>query len=372
MDAREQFAAGKISGAVLKAAEDAAVKEIVGLQERVGIDCVTDGEYRKAGWRDFLFDKVEGFGDHMPGHDFTFTQFDGTPWKPSVGERKAVAKLRRTRPITADDFASLKSVAHKPAKANLPTPSIAHAMSGDKSFERAAYRDRDAFLADIARIYREEIADLAGRGCTYLQMDEVPLALLCDPKNQDIVRNRGEDPKELIGAYIAVINDCIRDRPAGMAIAVHMCRGNIGHGMASGGYEPIAERMFNALDVDGFFLEYDTPRAGDFSPLRHLPKPKKAVLGLMTTKLAELEPADALKRRIDEAAKYVDVDRLGLSPQCGFASAARRGAGRLTMDQVERKLARVVEVARQVWGERWPMTRRSAPNMSGRFRVLNG
>jgi 5-methyltetrahydropteroyltriglutamate--homocysteine methyltransferase len=350
MDARDAFAEKKISAAELEKIEDAAVKEIVALQERVGIDCLTDGEYRKAGWRDFLFEKVEGFGGPQPGHDFTFTQFDGTPWKPSVGERMAVAKLKRTQPIVGDDFSFLRSATKKPIKANLPTPSIAHAMSGDKSFEHSVYKDRDAYLADIARIYREEIADLAARGCTYLQLDEVPLALLCDPKNQEIARNRGDDPQALIDAYIGIINECIKDRPANMAVAVHMCRGNVGHGMASGGYEPIAAKMFNTLNVDGFFLEYDTPRAGDFAPLRHLPKPKKAVLGLLTTKLPEVESADSLKRRIDEAAKFVDLGRLALSPQCGFASAARRGAGRLSLADVERKLARVVEVAHQVWG----------------------
>ena len=349
MDARDDFAAGKITAAQLQKVEDTAVKEIVALQERVGIDCLTDGEYRKAGWRDFLFEKVDGFGEHSPGHDFTFTRFDGTTWKPEVGERKAVRKLARTRPIVGDDFSFLKSTTRKPIKANLPTPSIAHAMSGDKSFEHAVYKDRDAYLADIARIYREEIADLAKRGCTYLQMDEVPLALLCDPKNQEIVKGRGDDPQTLVDAYIAVINDCIKDRPANMTVAVHLCRGNVGHGMGSGGYEPIAAKMFNMLNVDGFFLEYDTPRAGDFGPLRHLPKPKKAVLGLLTTKLPEVEPADTLKRRIDEAAKFVDMDRLALSPQCGFASAARRGAGRLSFADVERKLARVAEVAHQVW-----------------------
>jgi 5-methyltetrahydropteroyltriglutamate--homocysteine methyltransferase len=350
MDARDDFAAGKITAAQLQKIEDAAVKEIVALQERVGIDCLTDGEYRKAGWRDFLFEKVDGFGDHMPGHDFTFTRFDGTTWKPEVGERKAVRKLARTRPIVGEDFSFLKATTRKPVKANLPTPSIAHAMSGDKSFEHGVYKDRDAYLADIARIYREEIADLAKRGCTYLQMDEVPLALLCDPKNQEIVKARGDDPQTLVDAYINIINDCIKDRPANMAVAVHMCRGNVGHGMASGGYEPIAAKMFNTLNVDGFFLEYDTPRAGDFAPLRHLPKPKKAVLGLLTTKLPEVESADELKRRIDEAAKVIDMDRLALSPQCGFASAARRGAGRLGFDDVERKLSRVVEVAHQMWG----------------------
>jgi len=349
MQAREDFATGKIAKAVLVRIEDAAVKDIVAMQERIGIDALTDGEYRKGGWREFLFEKVDGFGDEPIIYDFTFTQFDGTPWRPSGAERRAVARLKRRDPITADDFASLKAMTKKPVKANIPTPSIAHAMCGDTAFDHKVYEDRDAYLADIARIYREEIADLASRGCTYLQMDEVPLALLCDPKNQEIVRKRGDDPQALIDAYIAVINDCIKDRPKTMAVAVHLCRGNVGHGMADGGYEPIAARMFNELDVDGFFLEYDTPRAGDFSPLRHLPKPKKAVLGLLTTKLPEIESTDSLRRRIEEASKFADLDRLALSPQCGFSSVARRG-GRLTMDQVERKLARVVEVAHQVWG----------------------
>jgi methionine synthase II (cobalamin-independent) len=349
MGAREAFAAGRIDRAALARVEDAAVRDVVAMQERVGIGAITDGEYRKAGWRDFLFEKVEGFGTEAVAQDFTFTLFDGTPWKPFGAERPAVSRLRRTRPITADDFAALKPMTTRPVKANLPTPSIAHAMSGERAFDHAVYSDRAAYLADLARIYREEIADLAGRGCTYLQLDEVPLALLCDPKNQAVVRARGEDPEALIDAYIGVINDCIRDAPATMAIGVHMCRGNVGHGMASGGYEPIAERMFNRLNVDGFFLEYDTPRAGDFAPLRFLPAPKKAVLGLLTTKLSEIESADSLKRRIDEAAKYADLDRLAISPQCGFASAARR-EGRLTMGQVEAKLARVVEVAHQVWG----------------------
>ncbi len=348
MDAREALAAGKIDRAALRPIEDAAIREVVAMQERVGIGAVTDGEYRKAGWRDFLFEKVAGFGEPVM-QDFTFTQFDGTPWKPFGAERTAKAKLSRARPITADDFAALKPLTTRPVKANMPTPSVAHAFSGERSFDHAVYPDRDAYLADLARIYREEIADLVARGCTYLQLDEVPLALLCDPKNQEVVRARGEDPDALIDAYIGVIEDCLRDVPDEMTICVHMCRGNVGHGMASGGYEPIAERAFAMARVDGFFLEYDTPRAGDFAPLRHLPKPRKAVLGLLTTKVAEIEPADELKRRIDEASRYCDVDRLCLSPQCGFASAARR-EGRLTMAQVEAKLARVVEVAHDVWG----------------------
>ena len=235
----------------------------------------------------------------------------------------------------------------RPIKANVPTPSIAH-FNGDMLLDRKVYPTRAPFFADLARIMREEIADLAARGCTYLQMDEVPLAVLCDPKNRDIVKGRGENPDELIDTYIDAINQSIKDRPAGMTVCVHFCRGNRDHGMADGGYEPIADRIFNRLNVDGFFLEYDTPRAGDFTPLRFLPKGKKAVLGLVSTKLAAIETSDALKRRIDEAARSAPLEQLCLSPQCGFSSNARRG--RLPHDAVERKLARIVEVARQVWG----------------------
>jgi 5-methyltetrahydropteroyltriglutamate--homocysteine methyltransferase len=197
---------------------------------------------------------------------------------------------------------------------------------------------------------REEIADLAARGCTYLQMDEVPLAVICDQNNMRTVRERGEDPDALIDLYIDAINNSLKGRPANMTVGVHLCRGNFAQGMADGGYEPIAEKMFNRLDVDGFFLEYDTPRSGDFAPLRHVPKPRKVVLGLMSTKLPELESVDAMRRRIDEAAKFIDLDRLCLSPQCGFSSVPQRAGRGLGMDVVERKLARIVETARAVWG----------------------
>jgi 5-methyltetrahydropteroyltriglutamate--homocysteine methyltransferase len=204
------------------------------------------------------------------------------------------------------------------------------------------------FFADLARVMREEIADLAARGCTYLQMDEVPIAVLCDAKNRDIVRERGEDPDELIDDYIDAINASIKERPANMTVCVHLCRGNRDHGMADGGYEPVADRLFNKLNVDGFFLEYDTPRAGDFTPLRFVPKGRRVVLGLVSTKLPDLETADGLKKRIAEAAQFVPVEQLCLSPQCGFASSARSRP--LALDLIERKLARIVEVADQVWG----------------------
>jgi 5-methyltetrahydropteroyltriglutamate--homocysteine methyltransferase len=329
--------------------EDECIRDAVAMQERVGIGAITDGEYRKRGWREFLYDKCDGFGPETVERAFPIRMFDGTTL-PTVREPKVTKALARREPLSADDFASLKQMTRRPIKANLPTPSVAHFFTGDVVFDRAVYPNAKALMDDLTRIMREEIADLAKRGCTYLQMDEVPLAVICDPANMEIVRRRGDDPEKLVDLYIDAINDSIRDRPPTMTVCVHMCRGNAGHGMASGGYELVAERMFNRLDVDGFFLEYDTSRAGDFQPLRYLPKPKKAILGLMTTKDATVEPVDALKRRIEEATQFVDLDRLCLSPQCGFASVPSRVRQSMSMDQVERKLARIVEVARDVWG----------------------
>jgi 5-methyltetrahydropteroyltriglutamate--homocysteine methyltransferase len=347
MKARELFAAGKLPRDALRELESECIRDVVALQERVGIGAITDGELRKVGWRDFVYEKTDGFTAERAPPSFKFTLYDGTI-RQAGGSPGIAAKLRRREPYSADDFALLKPMTTHPIKANLPTPSSFHFQAGDRTIGKTAYEGRDALLADVAQIFRDEIADLARLGCTYLQLDEVPLAVICDPNNMEIVRKRGEDPDELIDDYIDAINEAIRDRPAGMAVAVHMCRGNVGHGMADGGYEPVAERMFNRLKVDGFFLEYDTKRSGDFAPLRFLPKGKIAVLGIVSTKLPELETGDALRRRIDEAARYAPLDQLALSPQCGFASGA--ATDRLPPGMVERKLARIVEVAQQVWG----------------------
>ena len=348
MAAREQYYAGKLSKADLTQIEDECIREAVTMQERVGIGAITDGEYRKRGWREFLYDKCDGFGPETVERAFPIRLYDGTT-APPIREPKITAKLKRREPLSADDFSALKTMTGCPIKANLPTPSVAHFFTGDAALDRVAYGNREDLMADLSRIMRQEIADLAARGCTYLQMDEVPLAVICDPRNMEIVRARGDDPDKLIDLYINAINDSIMNRPVNMTVCVHMCRGNYAQGMADGGYEPIAERMFNRLDVDGYFLEYDTPRAGDFSPLRHLPKPKKAVLGLVSTKVPAIETVDALKRRIDEAAKFIELERLCLSPQCGFASVPARAGRGFPMDLTERKLARVVEVAEQVW-----------------------
>jgi 5-methyltetrahydropteroyltriglutamate--homocysteine methyltransferase len=346
LDAREAFRAGKLAREELTPIEDECIREVVALQERVGIGAITDGEFPKTGWREFLYEKCDGFASTPDVPMFPFRTFDGGTFE-GHGEPRCIGKIRRREPLAAEDFTRLKPLTQRPIKANLPSPSIAH-FNGDAVFDKTAYPDRKSYFSALTAVMREEIFDLARRGCTYLQMDEVPIAVLCDPKNQERVRQRGEDPEELIDTYIEAINDSIGLRSAGMTVAVHMCRGNIGHGMADGGYEPVADRMFNQLDVDGFFLEYDTPRAGDFRPLRFLPKGKRVVLGLVSTKLPEIESVDSLKRRIDEAAKFVPLDQLCLSPQCGFSSVAR--AGRLSPDTVERKLARIVEVAAAVWG----------------------
>jgi len=348
MAAREQYSSGKLPKADLTQIENECIREAVAMQERVGVGAITDGEYRKRGWREFLYDKCDGFGPETVERAFPIRLYDGTT-APPIREPKVTAKLKRREPLSADDFSALKAMTARSLKANLPTPSVAHFFTGDAVLDRAAYSNREDLMADLSRIMRQEIADLAERGCIYLQMDEVPLAVICDPRNMEIVRARGDDPDKLIDLYINAINDSIVIRPANMTVCVHMCRGNYAQGMADGGYEPIAERMFNRLDVDGYFLEYDTPRAGDFSPLRHLPKPKKAVLGLVSTKVSEIETADALRRRIDEATKFIELERLCLSPQCGFASVPARTGRGFPMDLTERKLARVVEVAEQVW-----------------------
>ena len=348
MAAREQRAVGKLSKADLTQIEDECIREAVAMQERVGIGAITDGEYRKRGWREFLYDKCDGFGPETVERAFPIRLYDGTT-APPIREPKVTARLKKREPLSADDFSALKTMTRGPIKANLPTPSVAHFFTGDAVLDRAAYGNREELMDDLARIMREEIADLAARGCTYLQMDEVPLAVICDPKNMEVVGARGDNPDDLIDLYIDAINHSIIDRPTNMTVCVHMCRGNYAQGMADGGYEPIAERMFDRLDVDGYFLEYDTPRAGDFSPLRHLPKPKRAVLGLVSTKVPEVETVDALKRRIDEATKFIELERLCLSPQCGFASVPARAGRGFSMDLTERKLARVVEVAEQVW-----------------------
>ena len=258
-------------------------------------------------------------------------------------------KISRPGPMFVGDFEYLASVAKATPKVTMPSPTILHFRGGREAIDEAAYPRIEEFYADLARVYAEEIHDLAAVGCRYLQMDEVNLAYLCDPSLAESVRNIGEDPTTLPRTYAKLINDTIAGKPADMAICLHLCRGNFaGSWVAEGGYEPIAELLFNEIKADGYFLEYDSPRAGGFEPLRFLPKGKVAVLGLVTTKSKTLEAKDELKRRIDAAAKFAPLERLALSPQCGFSSGI--GGNTMTIDDEIAKLRLVVEVAREVWG----------------------
>jgi 5-methyltetrahydropteroyltriglutamate--homocysteine methyltransferase len=260
-----------------------------------------------------------------------------------------VGKLRRPRPIAGADFEFLKSVTRRVPKLCIPSPTMVHFRGGRASIDRKAYPDIQEFFDDLARVYREEIADLAARGCTYLQLDDTNLAYLCDPKLRQGARDRGDDPDELPHIYARLINESIRDRPPGMTVCIHLCRGNFRSAwVADGGYDPVAEPLFSEIAVDGYFLEYDTPRAGDFSPLRYLPKGKMLVLGLVTTKTPALESAEDLRRRIDSAARYVPMEQLAISPQCGFSSTVH--GNEISVEAETAKLRLIVEVARQVWG----------------------
>jgi len=339
--------AGTITDVAFQQAADQAITDIVRFQESLGMPSVTDGEFRRRSWSAGFIDAVDGFGLREGTIEFR-TQAAG---KGAELSPYAKARLQRKRAIAADEFAFLKSVVRQGTpKTTIPAPDVMHYFMGPRAVDDAVYPDMELFFADLARIYREEIAELAKRGCTYLQIDDTALPCNCDEHIRQSVKKRGEDPDALTTRYVRLLNDAIRERPAGMTIGVHMCRGNLkGTWMAEGGYEPIAERLFNEADVDAFFLEFDTPRAGDFTPLRHVPKSKSVVLGLVSSKTPDLESKDDIKRRIDEAARHVDLDRLALSPQCGFSSGG--GSGQTVgLDDERRKLQLVLDVAHEVWG----------------------
>jgi 5-methyltetrahydropteroyltriglutamate--homocysteine methyltransferase len=346
--AREHRKAGEISAEELRAVEDRCIRDVVALQEAAGLQGITDGEFRRAFWHvDFL----TGFD----GIDATGGQYAVT-FKGEHGEVAGIStmlgvtgKVRRSRPIVLDHFKVLKSVTRRTPKVCIPAATYLHMRGGRKVVDQAAYPDLEEFWADIAAAYQAEIADLAAAGCTYLQIDDVSFAMLCDAKIREQVRRDGEDPDALPGLYARIINSLVAKRPDGMTVTVHTCRGNHkSMWMAEGGYDPIAEAVFAGLDVDGVFLEYDTERAGGFEPLRYAPKGRRIVLGLVSTKQPQLESKDALKRRIEEASKFVDIDDLCLSPQCGFAST--EAGNELTEDDERRKLELIVEVATEVWG----------------------
>ncbi|MBI2751933.1 MAG: 5-methyltetrahydropteroyltriglutamate--homocysteine S-methyltransferase [Betaproteobacteria bacterium] len=333
----------------LRELEDEHIASVIRWQESLGLRSITDGEFRRESWRLGFVSKVAGFGraDAIGEVDL---QRDDAGNEARIGSAPiAVARVRRTGPIAADEVVFALKHARGTVKATLPAPSYLHYPRGDACVDPNTYPDLDEFFADVVEIYAEELAAVHAAGGRYVQFDEVAQTLLCDERIRAAVRARGDDPDRLIDLYIDLINRIARRRPEGMTIGVHMCRGNaFGKWMASGGYERIAEKTFSTLEVDAFFLEYDTIRAGGFEPLRFVPKDRFVVLGLVSTKTPKLESMDDLKQRIEQAAAYVPLERLGISPQCGFASH-RRGTG-LTFAEQEAKLRLVVETAAAVWG----------------------
>jgi 5-methyltetrahydropteroyltriglutamate--homocysteine methyltransferase len=338
-----------LEGEPLRELEDTHIRDAIRMQEALGLACVTDGEFRRESWRLGFVQKVEGFALAAAVGDVDLQRDDAGNVARIGSAPVAVSRVRRTRPIVADEAAFALAHARGTVKTTIPAPSYLHYPRGSACVDPRAYPDIEAFFDDVVAVYADELRALHAAGGRYLQFDEVALTLLGDATIRDAVRARGDDPEQLVDLYIDLINRIARRRPAGMTIGVHMCRGNaMGKWMASGGYEPIAEKAFNLLEVDAFLLEYDTARAGDFSPLRFMPKGKRVVLGLVSTKTPRLESKDELKRRIAEASRYVPFERLGLSPQCGFASH-HRGTGLTAADQ-EAKLRLVVETAADVWG----------------------
>jgi 5-methyltetrahydropteroyltriglutamate--homocysteine methyltransferase len=348
LDARDAKARGLLTAAALREVEDACIREVVALQEDLGFHGITDGEFRRTWWHlDFVqrFSNVTVVPPRMKAR-FRSAEGEIELLAPAL---RVDGRLARPQPIMAADFAFLKAATRRTPKVTIPSPSVMHFRGGRAAIDAKTYPEIAEFYADLARVYGEEVADLGRLGCTYLQIDEVNLAYLCDPKLQEQVRGIGEDPKTLPRTYARLINGAIATRPADMTVCMHLCRGNFQSAwVAEGGYDPIAEVLFNEIDVEGYFLEYDSPRAGGFAPLRFLPKGKIAVLGLVTTKSGALESKDALKRRIDEAAKYAPLDQLALSPQCGFSSTVE--GNKVTLDDEIAKLRLVAEVAREVWG----------------------
>ncbi len=350
LDARAQFNAGKIPRGTLWDIETAAVADAVALQKSCGLKVCTDGEYHRRHWFMDFVERIEGVA-FEGGLKIAFQTEEGAiEFAPPVVVTKR--KLSRARPLALNDFVDLKPIADKAGltpKQAIPSPTLVHFRGGRAGVDAAAYPDMAEYFDDLARVYREEIAALYAAGCRYLQIDETNFPFLCDPKLHDHVRAIGEDPLSLQKTYAKLINESVRDKPADLTIAMHMCRGNHESAwVASGGYEPVAEVAFGEMNIDAFFLEYDTDRAGDFKPLRFLNGKKVAVLGLVTSKKAQLESKDALKRRIEEASAHIPLERLALSPQCGFASTI--GGNRLTVDDEMRKLELIVETAREVWG----------------------
>ena len=347
LEARDRRKKGEITPQALRAVEDDAIRDVVRFQEAAGLEGITDGEFRRTYFHIDFLEQLAGI-ETKGGISVQFHSAAGNvDFAPPV--MRVTGKVRHVKPIQVDDFKFLQSITKHTPKVTIPSPTMLHFRGGREAISREAYPDMEGLFADVATAYRAEVRSLADAGCRYLQLDDTNLAYLCDEKMREGARKRGDDPNELPRRYARLINAAIAERPADMAVCVHLCRGNFKSAwVAEGGYEPVAEVLFNELAVDGYFLEYDDARSGDFAPLRFVPKGKTVVLGLVTTKLGTLETKDALKHKIDEAARQIPLDQLCLSPQCGFSSTVHGNA--IALEAQAAKMRLVVETARDVWG----------------------
>jgi 5-methyltetrahydropteroyltriglutamate--homocysteine methyltransferase len=347
LEARAQKAKGEITPAQLRAVEDKAIAEIVKFQEDVGLKSVTDGEFRRTYFHIDFLEQLGGVKTDIP---VTIRKPDGTEeLAPPV--IRVIDKVRHARDIQRADFEFLKSkvsAGHTP-KVTIPSPTMLHFRGGRAGISKDAYPELDpAFYDDVAKAYGDELRSLHEAGCRYVQMDDTNLAYLCDEKMREAARQRGDDPNELPHRYATFINKVVAQKPPGMLLAMHLCRGNFkSTHAAAGNYEPVAEALLKEMDIDAYFMEYDDARSGDFRPLRYLPKGKTVVLGLVTTKFGQLEDKDDLKRRIDEAAKYAPMEQLALSPQCGFSSTVH--GNNIAVEDQRNKLRLVIETAEEMW-----------------------
>jgi 5-methyltetrahydropteroyltriglutamate--homocysteine methyltransferase len=343
-EARARKERGEISAADLAAVEDREIADIIKKQEDVGLQSVTDGEFRRGWWHLDFLERLSGAQSFYREQGVAF---HGVQTRPK-GVR-VVGKLGFDGHPMIEHFKFVQAQTKCSAKMTIPSPTAMHYREGRAGISESAYPNISDFFQDLGETYRKAVRAFADAGCRYLQLDEVYLALLCDPEQHKILRGQGEDPDQLLNVYADVINHAVSDIPDDMTITMHLCRGNFRSTfMASGGYEPIADVLFNRLNIHGYFMEFDTERAGGFEPLRLVPKDKIAVLGLVTSKFGKLESKDEIKRRIEQASKFVDIDQLALSPQCGFASTEEGNI--LAEDEQWAKLRRIVEIAQEVWG----------------------
>lgn len=346
--ARARHQARQIDTAALRAVEDAAISDVIALQERIGLRVVTDGEFRRENWWIDFVRHLKG-AVILDGETTAFSHDHGKPSDYVPKTVKTVGKLGADVPVLVEDFRFVASRAREMTKITIPSPTRMHFHGGRKVVSEAAYPDIEEFFSDLAGVYRREIAALEDAGCRYIQIDDPLLTYFLDPTLRDEVRADGDDPDARLAGYVQLINACISDRRPGTSIGIHLCRGNArSNWIAEGTYEGLAEACFGGLQVDRFLLEYDDERSGSFAPLRFMPKGKEVVLGLVTTKRAKLENKDDLKRRLDEATEYVDGGDLAISPQCGFASVVEGNL--ITLDDEIAKLSLVVETAREFWG----------------------